>query len=239
MQVEVVKLPSELGDVDRSGELFIVVDVLRLCSTMLTAFANGCEAVIPVAEPAEALALRRERPELLVAGERGGYRVEGFDLGNSPFEMTREVVGGRTLAACSTNGSKAMVASRAGAETVVACFLNVSAAAGYVYASGRSAVILCAGKEGVASLEDLVCAGLLVEKLMAFDATPATLGAGAEQAVALYRTHRHDLRRMVEECEHGRYLTSIGMGRDVPHCAQLDLFNLVPRLVGDEIRCGR
>jgi len=237
MQVEVVQLPDRLGDADRSGELFVVVDVLRLCSTMLTAFANGCEVVIPVAEPAEAFALREKRPELVLTGERGGYKVEGFDLGNSPFEMTREAVGGRTLAACSTNGSKAIVASRMGAETVVGCFLNASAAAAYAQASGRDVTIVCAGKEGVPSLEDFVCAGLLVEKFRTSEVT--RLSAGAEEAVALHRAHGHDLRAMVEGCEHGRYLAGIGMGRDVPYCAQLDLFDLVPRLVGGEIRCGR
>jgi 2-phosphosulfolactate phosphatase len=100
--------------------------------------------------------------------------------------------------------------------------------------------IVCAGKEGVPSLEDLVCAGLLVEKLRSSGApSPAKLGRGAEEAVALYRAHRRDLGGMLAACEHGRYLASIGMGRDVPYCAQLDLFDLVPRLVGGVIRCRR
>ena len=40
MRVEVVKLPGELGEADRSEDVFVVVDVLRLSSTVLTAFGN-------------------------------------------------------------------------------------------------------------------------------------------------------------------------------------------------------
>ena len=237
MRVDVVELPGRLGGEDRSAHLFVVVDVLRLCSTMVTAFANGCEAVIPVAEPAEAFALREQRPGVLLAGERGGHMIGGFDLGNSPFEMTREAVGGRTLVKCSTNGTKAIVASGVGAETIVACFLNATAAARCAHGSGRDVTILCSGKLGAPALEDLVCAGLLVEKLCGFG-DPSVLGLGdrAEEARAAFAAHGDDLEGMVAQCEHGRYLARIGMGRDVPRCAQVDVFDIVPRLSGGVIR---
>jgi len=238
MRVDVLELPDRLGGDDRSAELFIVVDVLRASSTMLTSFANGCAGVIAVAEPEEAFALRAKRPELLLAGERDGLRIEGFDCGNSPFEMTREVVGGRTLVACSTNGTKAIVASRAGAETVVAGFLNASAAARRACASGRDVTVLCSGKLGAPALEDVACAGLLVEKMAALMDPPAVeLAPGAAEALGLYRRHRRDLVALLEGCEHGAYLISIGMGRDVPYCAQVDVCDLVPELVGDVLRC--
>lgn len=240
MRVDVIELPERLGEADRSAQLFLVVDVLRLCSTMVTAFANGCESVISVAEPAEAFSVRERRPEVLLAGERGGYMIEGFDLGNSPFEMTRAAVGGRTLVMCSTNGTKAIVAGRAGAATIVACFLNASAAARHAQAAGRDVTILCSGKLGARAPEDLACAGLLVEKIEGIAGrSRARPTASAAEARVLYRAHRNDLARFVGECEHGRYLASIGMGRDVPYCVQVDVFDLVPRLEGGMVRCGR
>jgi len=240
MRVDVVELPGRLGDEDRSGHLFVVVDVLRLSSTMVTAFANGCEAVIPVAEPPEAFVLRQERPELLLAGERDGHMIEGFDLGNSPFEMTREAVGGRTLVKCSTNGTKALVASGVGAGAIVACLLNASASAASIGECGRDVTVLCSGKLGAPSLEDFVCAGLIVEKLARLEAaSPVGFGPGAERARRAYAEHGGDLGAMLEACEHGRYLASIGMGRDIAYCAQVDLFDLVPRLEDGIIRCAR
>ncbi len=236
MRVEVVKVPGGLGEAGRSEHVFVVVDVLRLCSTVLTAFANGCEAVVPVVEPAEAFALREARPELVLAGERDGLRIEGFALGNSPFEMTREAVGGRTLVACSTNGTKALVAAGAGAETLLGCFLNASAVSRRAAASGRDITVLCSGKLGMSALEDVACAGLLVEKLQACGGRGRVeLGSGADDAAALYRANASDLGGFVAGVEHGRYLARIGMGRDVPYCAQVDVFELVPRLVGGVI----
>jgi 2-phosphosulfolactate phosphatase len=194
-----------------------------------------------VAEPPEAFALREERPGLVLAGERDGLRIEGFDLGNSPFEMTREAVGGRTLAACSTNGTKALVAGGAGAETLAGCFLNASAVSRQAAASGREVTVLCSGKLGASALEDLACAGLLVEKLQGSEGRGRVrLGPGAADAVALYGANRDDLGGFLAGVEHGRYLASIGMGRDVRYGARVDVFELVPRLEQDGVvRCGR
>lgn len=237
MRIDVLELPARLGGRDRSAELFVVVDVLRLSSTMVTAFANGCTAALAVAEPAEAFELRAELPNVLLAGERDGFRIDGFDLGNSPFEMGREVVGGKTVVACSTNGTRAIVASRAGAETVVACFLNASAAVRYARGSGRNVSVLCSGKLGAPALEDLVCAGMLVSKLA--DADDVEMSERAEAALASYVEHAGDLARMVAGCEHGRYLASIGMGRDLAYCAEVDRFDVVPRLGDGVIRAVR
>jgi len=238
MRIDVVELPGQLGGGDWSEALFVVVDVLRLSSTMVTAFANGCEAAIAVAEPAEAFALRDELPNVLLAGEREGYRIDGFDLGNSPFEMAREAVAGRTLVMCSTNGTRAITASRAGAETIVACFLNLSAVVRCACGTGRDVTMLCSGKLGSAALEDIVCAGMLVGKLVEVD-TRAQLTASARRALEAYGRHADNLARMVAGCEHGQYLTSIGMGRDVPYCAEVDRFDLVPRLTNGTIRAVR
>jgi 2-phosphosulfolactate phosphatase len=237
MRLDVVEIPGRLGPADRSSHLFIVVDVLRASSTMLTAFSNGCESVIAVAEPPEAFALCEGRPELLLAGERYGHKIAGFNLGNSPFEMTHAAVGGRTLVTCTTNGTKAIVASQVGAETIVGAFLNASAATAYARAARRDVTILCSGKFGAHALEDLACAGLIAEMLTGAVESATELSAGAVEARALYRENRNDLAGFVAETEHGRYLAEIGMGRDVAYCAQVDRFELVPRLADGVIRC--
>jgi 2-phosphosulfolactate phosphatase len=100
--------------------------------------------------------------------------------------------------------------------------------------------VLCSGKLGAPALEDVACAGLLVETLQACEGRGRMrLGPGAADAVALYRAKGDDLAGFVAGVEHGRYLARIGMGRDVPYCAQVDVFDLVPRLEEDGIiRCG-
>src|SRR5580692_7380997 len=132
--LEVLFTPAEFATLpqrDLSGTVCVVFDVLRATSTIVTALANGADAVIPVAEIPEALAAKRARPDLLLGGEREGVRIRAdqtggvdFDLGNSPREFTRERVAGRTIILTTTNGSRALRAC-AGARAVFAgSFLN-------------------------------------------------------------------------------------------------------------------
>src|ERR1039458_6506005 len=96
--LEVLFAPAEfalLGQRDLSQTVCVVFDVLRATSTMVTALGNGAAAIAPVAEISEALGIRQRQPEVLLAGERDGVRIEahltggiGFDLGNSPREFT-------------------------------------------------------------------------------------------------------------------------------------------------------
>src|SRR5205085_9593332 len=80
---------------------------------------------IPVVEINEALAIKQQRPEVLLAGERHGLRIRkeltggiDFDFGNSPRDFTPEKVHGKSIAWTTTNGTRALRAS-AGAEMVL------------------------------------------------------------------------------------------------------------------------
>ena len=115
-EVEVLFTPAEfrvLPDCDLSGTTCVVFDVLRATSTIVTALAAGAAGVLPVEEISEALAWRR-RPDVLLAGERGGQRISAaltggveFDLGNSPREFTPERVAGKLIVSTTTNVTRA------------------------------------------------------------------------------------------------------------------------------------
>src|SRR5262249_17947241 len=117
-----------------NGTVCVVFDVLRATSSMVTALANGAAAIFPVAEISEALALRRDRPDLLLAGEREGVRISRdlsdgvpFDFGNSPREFTRDKVQGRTIAMTTTNGTRALRACARASKVFIGSFLNLAA----------------------------------------------------------------------------------------------------------------
>ena len=75
------------------GGVAVVVDVLRATTVMVQALAAGCEAIIPCGEIDEAqkVAAGLRPGKALLAGERQGLPIPGFDLGNSPGEFTREI----------------------------------------------------------------------------------------------------------------------------------------------------
>ena len=96
------------------GAHVAVVDVLRASTTIAVALANGAAGVIAVAEPEDAIALgnRLGRERVLFCGERDSLRIDGFDLDNSPASFAPPIVAGKTLVMTTTNGTRALRASR-------------------------------------------------------------------------------------------------------------------------------
>ncbi len=235
MHVDVVLTPRALDDNALTGRLVVVVDVLRACSTITTALAHGARAVVPVGDMTEAgrIAAALDPETSLLGGERGGKPIDGYRAGNSPLEYEPEVVAGRTVVLNTTNGTGAFVAARRAAEAVACCFLNVSRTADYLRGRMRAdappeVVILCAGEEGHVTLEDVLCAGFLLDRLWG-DAVPERISDGAHIALTQYR---HDARRLalaILGCAHTQHLIALGYGDDVAYCAQLDAFPVLPR----------
>ena len=227
MRLDVAFTPAALAPAALGAATALVIDVLRASTSIVTALANGCAAVVPMADPEDARRRAAETPGALVAGERRGEPLEGFDLGNSPLEFTRDRVAGRTIFFTTTNGTGALLAVRAAAAIGVAAFVNATAAAAWALAAGRDVVVACAGDAGQRSLEDEVCAGLLVEQVRA--ARPdAALGPQAEEVAGRARVYGKDLARLAQESPWARRLSNRGRGADLAACLTLDTFALVP-----------
>ncbi len=197
----------------------VVIDVIRATSTIVTALGNGAKGILPVASVEEAFALKAKNPGALLAGERGGQPLPGFDLGNSPREMTRERVGGREMILTTTNGTQALAACNGAREIVTASFLNFGAVVARMRKAGPPWMILCAGFEGHFGIDDAIVAGALAEALEQDHAM-----------VELFRSVRKELGAALLNSLAGRELVKVGLGDDVPICAEWDRFALVPTL---------
>ena len=113
MRLDVAVTPEALNPADLPASTVLVVDVLRASTTIITALSNGCVAVVPVSDADEARRRAAATPGALIAGERRGEPLQGFDLGNSPLEFSPARVGGRTVVFTTSNGTRALVAVRA------------------------------------------------------------------------------------------------------------------------------
>jgi 2-phosphosulfolactate phosphatase len=109
----------------------------------------------------------------------------------------------------------------------VAAFVNLSAAAAWARAGGRDVTVLCAGERGRISLEDHVCAGLLVERL-AGPERDAQLSPRAHDAVTAGASYASDVARLARASSWARRLADRGRGGDVAACLALDTTTLVP-----------
>jgi 2-phosphosulfolactate phosphatase len=242
--LEVLFAPAEfalLGQRDLRQTVCVVFDVLRATSTMVTALGNGAAAIAPAAEIAEALAIRQRQPEVLLAGERDGVRIEGqltggigFDLGNSPREFTAARVGGRTVAMTTTNGTRALRACAPAAAVLLGSFLNLRATGESIKRQHSAHLLLvCSGTHDQAAYEDVLCAGALCDLLWA-EYGGGEVADSAHIARRLFGLAQDDLRAAVSESRNGRSLMSKPALRDdVPFCVQRNLFGFAAEMGKD------
>jgi len=229
MRVEIFFTPNEIDESVVKGKTMVVIDVLRVSTTIAYALYNGCERIIPVesVEAATNLASSLDRKVTLLCGEKEGKRIDGFDLGNSPLEYSSDVVKGKTAIIATTNGTRAIAKGRGAKEILVASFVNLASVAEYTSKVKQSPVmIVCAGKLGRFSLEDAVCAGMLIERLK--DRTDLELNDAAVAAASLFDLNRDSISELLKTCEHGRYLASIGFSEDLEVCGKVDSLKILP-----------
>jgi len=236
LNIRVFATPREWTEDDVRGSIAIVIDVLRASSTITQALINGAREVVPVSTPAEAgeLAVKAGRADVVLGGERDGKLIEGFDLGNSPFEYSSDRVSGRTVVFASTNGSPALVRAKSAELVTIGCFNNYSAVTNSARETGLDISIICSGRNGKFSLEDFVCAGKIVEGLLTPHNTIAN--DGAQGSLDLFRYYRSQISDVVKNCYHGKYLSSLGFDADLEHCAKVDIHQVVPTLIEGKIR---
>ena len=242
--LEVLFTPADFAALearDLTETVCVVFDILRATSSMITALANGATAIVPVAEISEALALRRDQPGILLAGERDGVRIPShltggisFDLGNSPREFTKQKVRDRTIAMTTTNGTRALRSCARAWAAFIGSFLNLRATSELLqHEPPNHLLVVCSGTFDQAAYEDVLGAGALCELLWPTHSAGA-VSDSAEMARRLYLLEKDDLSAAMAWSRNGRrLLANLDLADDVPFCLQLDRFNLVAELQPD------
>jgi 2-phosphosulfolactate phosphatase len=166
----------------------------------------------------------------VLAGEREGVKIENFQYGNSPTEFTPETVDGKTVILCTTNGT-GIFGRTVKAETILSGgIVNASKVAEAVAKHEKDVVIVCGGHEGAFSIEDTICAGLMIDQIKNRHDCELELDDAASLSHLLYDNNRDGIRETVARGEHGRFLTSIGLEEDVDVCARVDTMAVLPVL---------
>lgn len=245
MHIEVALLPGQTTDVSRP--LYIVVDVLRSSSSIVTLLEREAARVVAAPSIDDARSLKSHLVDHLLCGERDGLPPEGFDYGNSPAEFARADLAGRDMILVTSNGTR-LLAALAGAPVVlVGCLLNRTACARAALAMARergldiSVVCSAALRHGSGQayggstfvLEDALGAGAIVDAAMSADPT-LECGDAASFARDAFVGASRDLAAAVASAHHARQLAEAGFGEDVAYCARLDVSAVVPVLERDE-----
>ena len=243
-------LPALTSPEELAGGAVVVIDVLRATTTIIHAVAAGAREVIPCLEIDDARRVASGFPPgaALLGGERGGVKIEGFDLGNSPEEYNGATVGGKTVVLTTTNGTRAMMLCRQAKRVLVGAFVNASAAARALVREER-VHLLCAGTEREITREDVLFAGRAAYSLLrespgsepeqndscrlARECYQNVLSADGVEPSAGVNSRFEEIAALTQELRHsqgGRNLIDVGLDRDIGVAAQLDRFAIVPEL---------
>lgn len=230
--VHVHLLPALIDPAAVAGGVAVMIDCLRASTTIAAALAAGAPWVEPhlTVDGARAALAQHAPGAVLSGGERGGLRIDGFDLDNSPAAYTPARLAGRGVVFTTTNGTAALHRLRAAGAVYIGCFANLSALAARLQADARPIHLLCAGTRGEVTQEDALVAGAIAGRLRAAgrpfasgdQARIAALAFDACAAPAALRAAMHDSRG-------GRNLARLGLTADVDFCAGIDTLRIIPR----------
>ena len=221
----------------------VVIDVLRATTTIAYALKNGAEAV----ETFENLDQLRQKAfkwpaqKRLLLGERGGRKIDDFDMGNSPDGVTPKLVLDKRLFMSTTNGTRSLERVRKSRALFTMAFANRKALGEKLLVQQPKDIwIVGSGWEGAYSLEDSFAAGSLIAYLLengkdSIEVVNDELTA----AHALWNCWKHDIEGCLRISSHGKRLVGLGdHDADFRCCAQIDQINLVPSQVEPGVLCA-
>ncbi len=236
MRVDVILFPRDLSEYDLPGTLVVVVDIFRATSTIITAVHNGAKEVIPFkeTEEVEEKALQYPADQALKCGERNGYKFSGFDLGNSPLEYNRDSIYNKTILFSSTNGSQLFSKVKSARKVIIGGFLNVQRVVSSIIQKKQDCLIACAGNYGKVSIEDSVCAGMILA-LLKKNGVITEMNDEARVSMILYQYYQDDFQSIIRESSHGIHLSSIGKEDDMVYCLEVNTVDCLPVFTGKTI----
>ncbi len=231
MNIDVIFSASDVEDNLVEGKVAVVIDVLRATSVMVTAFENEVKDIRVFEGIDEVKKAYKGSENFIICGERKGIKVEGFDYGNSPLEYDGKVKG-KSMYMTTSNGTKAIVRSSIAKTVLIGAYLNLDAVVERIAELGADLVIVCAGTDGEYSLDDSLCAGMIIERLKKkIDIKLTDRGISvlklAESSKGIHETLRGS--------KHYSYLEKIGFLEDLNFCLSVNKSRKVPIYSNDMI----
>ncbi len=242
--LNVYALPKLVDPEELAGGTVVVIDVLRASTTIIYALEARATEVIPCQEVEEARAVAGRLPGdgVVLGGERGGLPIDGFDLGNSPHEYLPDRVGGKTLVFTTTNGTRAILRARQADRVLIGAFVNATAVLEQL-GQQEQIHLLCAGTHGQIGRDDVLMAGMLVDRILRQGEPIYQQNAQAitarETWLQAFRLSRAigaeplELPRLAEQLRNsagGKNLIAVGLEDDILAAARIDRFGSVPEL---------
>ena len=218
---------------EKDSDVAVVIDVLRATTTISWALNNGADSIQVFADLdlLKETAFQWDPDKRLMLAERGGKKIKGFDLGNSPLSVSKETVYGRRLFMSTTNGTKSLQKVQNVDYLFAMALPNRKAVAERIMSlNKKNVLILGSGWEGSYSLEDSLAAGALACYIKQNFRSEINIANDELQAsLALWNFWKNDILKCLKTATHGKRLTSLGdYEDDFKCCSELDCLDIVP-----------
>jgi 2-phosphosulfolactate phosphatase len=217
------------------GKIAVVIDLFRATSVMVTAFEYGIHEIIVTGSKDEAFSFAKNynNTQYILGGEEKMQKISGFDYGNSPQEYIGEKIANKNLIMTTTNGTKAIKFCEQAAEIYICSMLNCEAVANKLAAQKNDLTIVCAGSHGNFSLEDGLCAGMLLSYLERYGSLEIDdLGLTVK---TIYENSRNNLNKTLVNSSVYKALVKKGFADDIKFCLQKNIYSVVPKCVANKI----
>lgn len=222
MKIDVILSAEEAKNRPIFNSNVVVIDVLRATSVMVTAIAHGISRIYPYKTVEEVQEKSSASSFAILCGERKGYAIPGFHCGNSPLEFVREDLEGKEMYMTTSNGTQALQNIQGeGNHIWIASFLNLKSLCDFLKTEDKDCVFLCAGTENSFSLDDALCAGMIICELSSYQKTDLAI---ALEKIAI---SSKSIEETLSGTKHYEYLKSIGFSEDLKHCCSLNKYPLL------------
>jgi len=226
-KVEVCFAPCDFHQYEEGFDLIVVIDVLRATSAICTAIEHGVKGIIPIATINEAREYKKKG--YIVAAERNGAIVEGFDIGNSPYTYMNPDLKGKTIALTTTNGTKAIRIAEQKKTVVIGSLNNLESLCNWLVIQDQNVLVLASGWKDKFNLEDTICGGAITDMLL----QSGQFTSEEDSSVAakfIYRSARENMFAYLKASSHRRRLRALDLNADVSYCLTPNNLTAIPIL---------
>lgn len=223
----------------KKGEIVVIVDTLRFSTAVTTAVAHGF-TIYPVADQQQGEALAASvGAEMSGKPGRARYTI-------SPHSYTRAQPGdNHQVVLYSPNGATCAALAGDSDTVYIGCFLNARAVGRLLLDTareeGRDVTVVAAGEQRaidtgqrivyekeaaypVFAIEDYLASGAIISH------TELPKSSEADMCAMTFHTAREKIEDLLLGSFSGRYLIENGLGDDIAHAVQHDIYEVVPVL---------
>ena len=159
-----IRIYNNLSGAKEAKGITVIIDVFRAFTEECFLINEGVKKIIPVGDKEICLKLKKEHPDYFLVGERKGVKLEGFDCGNSPSQLTTLYdLRGKTIVHSTSAGTQGLKEAKDATEVLTGSFVNAKAISRYILSKNPKEVSLVAmGLNGIEeSAEDTLCANYI------------------------------------------------------------------------------